>query len=73
MRNRGGDGRRGRHYGSGVGSRHLPSVVQIYHGTPEGGHTAGSGFIMEMTEDTVYLCTNRHVIAKYDDWDVYFL
>lgn len=50
----------------------LPSVVQIYHGTPEGGHTAGSGFIMEMTEDTVYLCTNRHVIAKYDDWDVYF-
>ena len=50
----------------------LPSVVQIYHGTPEGGHTAGSGFIMEMTDDTVYLCTNRHVIAKYDDWDVYF-
>lgn len=27
---------------------------------------------MEMTDDTVYLCTNRHVIAKYDDWDVYF-
>lgn len=50
----------------------LPCVVQIYHGTPEGGHTAGSGFIMEMTDDTVYLCTNRHVIAKYDDWDVYF-
>lgn len=50
----------------------LPCVVQIYHGTPEGGHTAGSGFIMEMTDDTVYLCTNCHVIAKYDDWDVYF-
>lgn len=50
----------------------LPCVVQIYHETPEGGHTAGSGFIMEMTDDTVYLCTNRHVIAKYDDWDVYF-
>ena len=50
----------------------LPCVVQIYHETPEGGHIAGSGFIMEMTDDTVYLCTNRHVIAKYDDWDVYF-
>lgn len=50
----------------------LPCVVQIYHEAPEGGHTAGSGFIMEMTDDTVYLCTNRHVIAKYDDWDVYF-
>lgn len=49
-----------------------PALVQLYHATGRGGYSAGSGYIMEITEDTVYICTNNHVIDKYDDWDIYF-
>ena len=49
-----------------------PVMVQLYHGTGRGGFSSGSGFIMEITEDTVYICTNRHVVSKYRDWDIYF-
>lgn len=49
-----------------------PVMVQLYHGTGRGGYSSGSGFIMEITEDTVYICTNRHVVSKYQDWDIYF-
>ena len=48
-----------------------PALVQLYH-EKENGYSAGSGYIMEITEDTVYICSNRHVAGKYDDWDVFF-
>lgn len=49
-----------------------PAIVQLYHSTGRGGYSAGSGYIMEITDDTVYICTNNHVLEKYEDWDVYF-
>lgn len=49
-----------------------PALVQLYHPTGRGGYSSGSGYIVEITEDTIYICTNRHVVGKYEDWDVYF-
>lgn len=49
-----------------------PAMVQLYHGVGRGGYSSGSGYIMEITEDTIYICSNNHVVGKYDDWDVYF-
>ena len=48
-----------------------PALVQLYHAEGRG-YTAGSGYIMEITEDTIYICSNRHVIECYNGWDVYF-
>ena len=48
-----------------------PALVQLYHGEGRG-YTAGSGYIMEITEDTIYICSNRHVVETYNSWDVYF-
>lgn len=48
-----------------------PALVQLYF-SDEYGYSAGSGFLMEITEDTVYICTNRHVAEVFDEWDVYF-
>lgn len=49
-----------------------PALVQLYHPTGRGGYSSGSGYIMEIAEDTVYICTNRHVVSKYEDWNIYF-
>ena len=49
-----------------------PALVQLYHPTGRGGYSSGSGYIMEITEDTIYICTNRHVVSKYEDWDIFF-
>ena len=48
-----------------------PAMVQLYYRTA-GGYSAGSGYIMEITEDTVYICSARHVVETYGTWDVYF-
>lgn len=48
-----------------------PALVQLCQGTAESS-TSGSGFIMEITQDKLYLVTNRHVIRDYDGWDVFF-
>lgn len=48
------------------------AAVQLYCELPDGGHIAASGFLMELTEDTIYICTNRHVIEGQEDWQVYF-
>lgn len=48
-----------------------PALVQLFHSTG-GGYSSGSGYIMEITDDTVYICTNRHVVEKFEDWDIYF-
>lgn len=49
-----------------------PALVQLYHGVGRGGYSAGSGYIMEITEDQIYICSNEHVVGKYEDWDIYF-
>ena len=49
-----------------------PALVQLYHGVGRGGYSSGSGYIMEITEDKIYICSNHHVVSKYEDWDVYF-
>lgn len=49
-----------------------PALVQLYHGLGRGGYSSGSGYIVEIAEDAVYICTNSHVVEKYEDWDVYF-
>lgn len=38
----------------------------------ETGKISGSGFIAEITEDAVYICTNQHVIQSADTWTVTF-
>lgn len=48
-----------------------PALVQLYFSDGVA-YSAGSGFLMEITEDTVYICTNRHVAELFDEWDVYF-
>ena len=48
-----------------------PAIVQLYYSTSMG-YSAGSGYIMEITDDTVYICSNRHVVETYDRWNVYF-
>lgn len=37
-----------------------------------GGYYKGSGFLLEMTENVVIICTNRHVVHNFDSMDVYF-
>lgn len=49
-----------------------PALVQLYHGVGGGGYSAGSGYIIEITEDRIYICSNHHVVSKYEDWDIYF-
>lgn len=48
-----------------------PALVQLYHGDRYG-YSAGSGYLMEITENTIYICSNRHVVEENDSWDVYF-
>ncbi len=49
-----------------------PALVQLYHGVGRGGYSSGSGYIMEITDDRIYVCSNHHVVSKYEDWDIYF-
>lgn len=49
-----------------------PALVQLYHSVGGGGYSSGSGYIVEITQDAVYICSNSHVVEKYQDWDVYF-
>lgn len=48
-----------------------PALVQLYYNTGRG-YSAGSGYIMEITEDTIYICSARHVVEAHNVWDVYF-
>lgn len=49
-----------------------PSVVQLYCDISEDAYTAASGFIMELSDSNIYICSNRHVVEGYEDWKVYF-
>lgn len=48
-----------------------PAIVQLYYSSSTG-YSAGSGYIIEITDDTVYICSNRHVVETHDRWNVYF-
>ncbi len=48
------------------------TFVHLYHESGRGGYSSGSGYIMEITDDKIYICTNRHVVTKYENWDIYF-
>lgn len=49
-----------------------PTMVHLYYDKGRGGYSSGSGYIMEITEDAVYICSNRHVVEKNEEWDIYF-
>lgn len=49
-----------------------PSVVQLYCDISENKYTAASGFIIEISDADIYICSNRHVVEGYKDWIVYF-
>lgn len=49
-----------------------PASVRLRHGLEGGGYVAGAGFVMDISEDKVYICTNRHVVGDYADWEVCF-
>ncbi len=50
----------------------ISTVVMLYHRVGRNGYVTGSGYLMEITDDTLYICTNRHVAEEATDWDVYF-
>lgn len=49
-----------------------PSVIQLYCDISESKYTAASGFIIEISDTDIYICSNRHVVEGYEDWQVYF-
>ena len=48
-----------------------PSVINLVH-KAGGGYTKGSGFIIEIDDEYIYICTNEHVVVGYNDWNVCF-
>ena len=50
----------------------MPTVVHIEVPESAGTYKIGSGYITEITEDAIYILTNRHVVAQEDECDVYF-
>ncbi len=49
-----------------------PALVQVYRTDGAGNYSAGSGYIMELTEDRVYICSNRHAVTNFAACDIYF-
>lgn len=49
-----------------------PALVQVYRVDDAGNYTAGSGYIVEITEDRIYICTNRHAVTTTATCDIYF-
>lgn len=49
-----------------------PALVQLYHSLGRGGYSSGSGYIVEIGSDAIYICSNSHVVDKYEEWDIYF-
>lgn len=50
----------------------MPTVVHIEVPESAGTYKTGSGYIAEITEDSIYIITNRHVIGSSKECDVYF-
>lgn len=49
-----------------------PAIVHLYCEMEDGSSTTGSGFLVEITEEYIYICTNRHVINEDKEWKVFF-
>lgn len=49
-----------------------PALVTLKGGEDGAGYTRGSGFIMEIQEDILYICTSRHIIEGLDSWEIGF-
>lgn len=49
-----------------------PALVTLRSAGNEPERKEGSGFIIEMQKDNIYICTNRHVIENSDDWLIGF-
>lgn len=49
----------------------LPCTVNLTHRVTNGWYK-GSGFIIEIDDEYVYICTNQHVVATFADWDICF-
>lgn len=49
-----------------------PALVHVYRVDDAGNYTAGSGYIVEITEDKIYICTNRHAVTTTATCDIYF-
>ena len=52
--------------------RMRPALVTLQDCENESAATVGSGFILEIGEDKTYICTNRHVIEEYENWEIGF-
>lgn len=50
----------------------VASLVHIRTDYPGGGYVHGSGFIIDITDDEVIICTNKHVVEERLSMDVYF-
>lgn len=71
-----------REQGSGLSSQDKSALEQMLAGkrpalvTLWGGDDAslvmGSGFIVDEADGWIYICTSRHVIENYEDWEVGF-
>ncbi len=48
-----------------------PALVQLYRSVGRA-YTSGSGYIVEIGEDAIYICTNSHVLEEDEEWEVYF-
>lgn len=43
-----------------------PTLVSIYYELENNGYAYGNGFIIDMTEDAVYIASNYHVLAAFE-------
>ena len=48
------------------------SLVRLRKDISGGGYSYGSGFVLEMNEEEVIICTNHHVVKEYAVIDIYF-
>lgn len=48
-----------------------PAMVYLYYELDDG-YIAAAGFLIEISDEQIYICTNQHVIGEYAEWDVYF-
>ncbi len=51
----------------------MQSLVHIRIYKDDGSSTIGSGFIAEITDDVIYVITNKHVVGNYKEASVTFL
>lgn len=48
-----------------------PTAVHLHHSSDENGSITGSGFIIDISKDCLYICTSRHIIEAALDWQVF--